>query len=215
MTALEKAGIENPVQFIKALWPWVYLYDKQIEVVESVWNNYETICVAGNMLGKDFITGLIVLTFFLTRHPVRVVTTSADYAQLESVLWGEIRRFLYTARIPLTSDKGGRIVDNHLYLKKMIPDPQNPTKLIECGLSYCIGRVAKKGEGLLGHHIADTGDGIPRTLFAGDEASGLDDEARERATTWARRMMFIGNPYTCNNFFYKGVKAGDMVVKRS
>lgn len=210
---LVEAGLKNPILFIRTMWPWLDLYDKQIEVVESVWWNYETLCVAGNMLGKDFIAGLIILMFFMTRHPCRIVSTSADYAQLESVLWGEIRRFLYSARAPLTADKGGRIIDNHLHLKKLIPDPQRKGKLIECGLSYCIGRVAKKGEGLLGHHIADTGDGIPRTLFVGDEASGLDDQARERASTWARRMFFIGNPYQCNNFFFKGVEAGDLMIQ--
>jgi hypothetical protein len=78
------------------------------------------------------------------------------------------------------------------------------------GLSYILGRVAAKGEGMLGHHIADYGDGVPRTLFVADEASGVDDISYERAKTWAKRILVIGNPFPCSNFFYKGVKRGDV-----
>src|SRR5690606_28336837 len=106
--------------------------------------NDETYVPAGNMLGKDFVAAFIVLRFFLTRHPVRVITTSADYSQLEAVLWGEIRRFLQTSRVPLIRSRGGPIINNHLHLKKIYNGQ-------ECGLSYVIGRVAAKGEGMLGH----------------------------------------------------------------
>src|SRR5262252_1203583 len=74
---------DNPVRFIKAFWPDVALYREQRIILESLRDNLETVCVAGNMLGKDFVAGLAVVHFFLTRHPVRVVTTSADGYQLE------------------------------------------------------------------------------------------------------------------------------------
>jgi hypothetical protein len=144
-----------------------------------------------------------VLWFFLTRHPVRVVTTSADHPQLEAVLWGEVRRFLQTSARPLCSTKGGPLIINHLHLRKLVGGQP-------CGVSYCVGRVSAKGEGMLGHHVADVGDGVPRTLFVGDEASGLDDVTYEAADTWARRKLVIGNPYECSNFFKRGVKSGDL-----
>lgn len=189
----------DPVKFVRTFWPDIVLYREQEDILYSLRDNDETYVPAGNMLGKDFITGLAVLWFFVSRHPVRVVTTSADHSQLEAVLWGEIRRFLRTATIPLDAHKGGVVIANHLHLRKQVNGKV-------CGLSYCIGRVAAKGEGLLGHHIAHTGDGIPRTLFVADEASGVDDEAHQRATTWARRMLVIGNPYPCENFFKHAVK---------
>lgn len=196
----------DPLVFGKWLWPEVGFYDKQREIIYSVRDNDETFVPAGNMLGKDFVSAFIVLWFFLTRHPVRIVTTSADYSQLESVLWGEIRRFIQTAKHPLDSyKKGGPLVINHLHLKKKVLGKV-------CGLSYCIGRVAAKGEGMLGHHIADMGDGIPRTLYVADEASGVEDVSYERADTWAKRKLVIGNPYPCTNFFYKGVKGGDLLA---
>lgn len=192
-------------EVIRVFWPHRILYDRQVEIIDSVEHNDETIVVAGNMLGKDFVTGLIVLAFFLSRHPCRVITTSADFSQLEDVLWGEIRRFIGEAVIPLEVTKGGPLVVNHMKLRKV-----HQGKV--CGLSYVEGRVAAKGEGMLGHHIAEVGDGIPRTLFVSDEASGVDDVSWERADTWARRKLAIGNPYQCSNFFFKGVEAGNLLA---
>jgi hypothetical protein len=155
--------------------------------------------------GKDFVAGFISLWFFLSRHPCRVVTTSADGPQLEAVLWGEIRRFIQTSVVPLDSEKGGPIVVNHLHLRKV--DPRSGSI---CGISYIRGRVSAKGEGMLGHHVAETGDGVPRTLFVADEASGVDDQSYKASETWARRKLVIGNPYPCTNFFKKGVRGGDL-----
>jgi hypothetical protein len=193
----------DPIKFGKACWPHVTFYKQQIDIIESVLNNTETYVKAGNMLGKDFVTAFIVIYAFLSRNPCRIVTTSVDSAQLEGVLWGEIRNFIQTSRIPLDSEKGGPLICNHMHLRKQINGNED-------GLSYVIGRVAKKGEGLLGHHIAEHGDGIPRTFAIGDEASGLDDEVHTRCTTWARRLLFIGNPYPCENFFKKMSKEGDL-----
>ncbi len=196
----------DPVKFTQVFWPDVTLYDKQQEILYSVRDNDETFIPAANMMGKDFVSGLCALWFFLTRHPCRVITTSADFSQLESVLWGEIRRFINTTKYPLDSEKGGPLVINHLHIRKIVNGNM-------CGLSYLIGRVAAKGEGMLGHHIADTGDGIPKTLALFDECSGLEDITYERCDTWARRKLCIGNPYACNNFFYRGVKGGDVLAK--
>ena len=41
------------------------LYNKQREVVRSVVENKETVVVAGNQLGKDYVAGAIALLFFL------------------------------------------------------------------------------------------------------------------------------------------------------
>jgi hypothetical protein len=132
-----------------------------------------------------------------------VVTTSADGPQLEAVLWGEIRRFVQTSRVPLERERGGPLVVNYLHIRKAIGGKVD-------GLSYMIGRVSAKEEGMLGHHIADIGDGVPRTLFLADEASGIDDETYNAADTWAKRKLVIGNPLPCTNFFKAGVKGGDL-----
>jgi hypothetical protein len=207
----------DPLRFGKLCWPKVDFYDKQEEVIYSVDENDETFVPAGNMLGKDFVAGFIALRFFLTRTPVRVVTTSADYSQLESVLWGEVRRFIETSRYPLDYERGGPLLINHLHIRKV---RKIKGRLVIDPTSYMIGRVAAKGEGMLGHHVeVQPGDVLPdgsifpRTLFVADEASGVDDEAYRRADTWARRKLIIGNCYPCLNFFREGVMGGDLIAK--
>lgn len=198
--------LKNPLSFGKFFWPHVNFYKQQREIIKSVQFNDETFVPAGNMLGKDFVAAFIALWFFLTRHPCRVITTSADYSQLESVLWGEIRNFIQTSKYPLTVEQRGPLVVNHLHIRKVF-------KSKVCGISYLLGRVAAKGEGMLGHHIADVGDGVPRTLFIADEASGVEDVSYDRADTWAHRKLIIGNPYPCNNFFKRGVRGGDLLAR--
>jgi hypothetical protein len=208
----------DPIKFARFLWPDVTFYPKQEEIIYSVVTNDETVVTAGHMLGKDFVAGFIALWFFLSRHPCRVITTSADYSQLESVLWGEIRRFIQTAKYPLEANKGGPLVVNHLHIKKMISPTgtgnlgSSPRGRAPCGISYIIGRVAAKGEGMQGHHVAEVDDGIPRTLYIADEASGVEDNSYEAADTWTKRKLIIGNPYPCTNFFRRSVKEGDMAA---
>jgi hypothetical protein len=84
-----------------------------------------------------------------------------------------------------------------------------------CGVSYMKGIVSEKGEGMSGHHVAPKSglawaDGIPRTLFVADECSGIPDVVYDMACGWKKRALIIGNPHRCTNFFYRGVKAGDL-----
>jgi len=72
-------------------------------------------------------------------------------------------------------------------------------------LNYLVGRVSQKGEGLAGHHAEFT-------MFVGDEASGLDNEAYQAAQGWAKYMLIIGNPNPTRNFFYRAVTAGDLLA---
>ena len=177
-------------------------YKDQRDLIYSVRDVPVTECVAGNMLGKDFTSAFIALWFFCSRPRAKVLTTSVDQQQLQSVLWGEIRRFIQTAEIKLP------IVENHLHLRKIL------NKVVD-GQSYMIGRVAAKGEGMLGHHLdplrLDPALGeIPTTLFIADEASGVEDDVWDKTDTWAHRKLAIGNPFPCSNFFYRDWKAGNV-----
>jgi hypothetical protein len=196
---MNQAGAD-PIGVIQELWPHIKLYDKQKETVYSVWDNRETVVPAGNMLGKDFIAGYIVVVFFLTRYPCRIVTTSTKDLHL-NVLWGEINRAIQSSRFPLQSTKGGPLLVNHHEIRRIRGGERSP-------LCYVLGMVASPdtAESFQGHHVPDTGDGIPRTLFIGDEASSLPDSYKTMAQTWAKRMLFIGNPWPCENFFKKAVK---------
>ncbi len=196
--------LQPPLLLAKELWPQVTLYDRQKEIVHSVWTNYETDVPAGNMLGKDFVAGMICPMFLITRHPCRIVTTSAKDDHLR-VLWGEINWFIQNCKYPLDFKQGGPLVVNHQDVKKVV----NGNK---CPLTYMIGLVAGPDSiaAMQGHHIANTGDGIPRTLFISDESSSVPDEYYKMATSWANRILILGNTWECHNFFKKNVKGGDV-----
>lgn len=187
----------DPLVFIETFWPDVRLYDKQREVIYSVWNNDETYCPAGNQLGKDYVSGLIALVFFLTRPQARVVTSSVDEGQLGKVLWGEIHNFIQTSKYALPLKVG------HMEIGKLINGELDPK-------SYIIGRVARVDEGLLGHHLPKWHDYLPTTLMIYDEASGVRDEFKPKTDTWAHRTLVIGNPFPCTNFFFQASKKGDI-----
>ena len=186
--------IVDPIKLGEYLWPHVEFYDKQQEVIYSVWDNDETYVPAGNMLGKDFVAGFIVLAYFLTRNPCRILTTSVKDQHLD-VLWGEINRFIQTSRAALP------LKVNHHEIKKVAYGQVEP-------LSYLIGTVASNETiaSFQGHHVADVGDGVPRTLGVTDEASGVPDDYYKMMITWARRILVIGNPWPCENFFKRAVK---------
>ena len=191
-------AVMDPMKLKDLLWPDVYFYREQRDIIYSVEENTETVVVASNQVGKDFVTAFIVLSYFL-RHPVvRVVTTSVDDTQLKVVLWGEMTRFIQTARSPLCHTKGGPLIINEKYIRKQVNGEV-------CGISYIIGRVAAKGESMAGHHA-------PATLFVVDEASGVGDDAFDQASTWSKRRLFIGNPNPTTNYFKRAVKAGDLAM---
>lgn len=204
MTPDQLAMVRDPLRFAKSAWPDVQFYKQQRQVILSVRDNDETFCVAGNQLGKDFLAGYTALWFFISRAPARVVSTSVKLSQLEDVLWGEIRRFLKLAAIPLP------IQYNHMKIRR-VDDEGNLWPNAEL-----VGQVSNTQEGLLGRHSAggfrceeDQTD-IPRTLVIFDEASSISDEIYNSVQTWAQRKLIIGNPFQCENFFKRGVLAGDL-----
>jgi len=188
----------DPLKLKKLFWPKVVFYDKQVEVIRSVWENDETIVPAGNMLGKDYVAGFCALAFFLSAclegKTCRVVTTSVKDDHLR-VLWGEIGRFIQTCKYSLRDREGGPLIINHrdLRLSKEFPGYY----------SYLRGMVSEKGEGMTGHHAE-------KTLLVIDEASGVDEQVYDQGRTWSAHRLIIGNPNPCVNFFVRGIKAGDL-----
>lgn len=188
---------DAPLRLAADLWPDVAFYDRQIEVIESVWADDECFVVAAHQMGKDFVAGFVALAYFLTAPgPCRVVTTSVKDDHLR-VLWGEIGRFVQTAARPLLAKDGGPLVVNHRDVRRLLPGGE------VCPISYLRGMVSEKGEGMAGHHA-------PYTLLVVDEASGAEDVVYDRADTWAKRKLIFGNAYECQNFFRRAVKGGDL-----
>lgn len=187
----------DPFDLAAKYWPHVRFYDRQKEIVYSLLANRRTFVPAAQKMGKDFVFGFFVVYFVLSRHPVRVVTTSAKDDHL-SVLWGEISNFVNTSKVPLRLRDGGplRLLDRAIY-------KLDPWTNRECDISYSKGMVASPDSiaAMGGHHVANTGDGIPRTAFLMDECSSVPDAYLTTAQPWANVVGGIGNTWPCDNFF--------------
>lgn len=204
------AKLPDPLALAGQLWPDIGFYKQQREIIYSVWNNVETIVPAGNMLGKDFVAGRIVILFFLTRTPCRIVTTSAKDDHLR-VLWGEILQGIRESVVPLVAPYGP-LVPTHHQLKKLYNGQ-------ECPISYVRGMVASQDTiaSMQGHHVStprgwmewlrrNRMQDMPRTLFVADEASSVVDEYFRMARTWAKRMLILGNTWPCENYFKRAIE---------
>lgn len=193
----------DPLKFFKRFWPDVRFYKEQIDIIYSVLYDDETVVVAANKMGKDFVAGAIVVYWFMTgggrgfNVQTRIITTSVAGDHLD-VLWGEIHQFIQTACVPLDVKQGGKLIVNQLEIRKMINGK-------ECPKSYIKGIVAGDNmEKLAGHHC-------PATLFVVDEASGVSDLAYEKSQGWKKRMLMFGNPHPCTNYFRRAVKDGSII----
>ena len=127
------------------------------------------------------------------------------------VLWGEINRWARDCKVPLTSDKGGPLLLQHQNIRWINIDGPNKGEL--CPTSYMISLVSNPASSAAfqGHHVANVGDGIPRTLLISDESSSVPDTYYTMGSTWFHRFLAIGNPWPCTNFFRRGVKEGDAI----
>lgn len=183
----------DPLKLAKTLWPHVLFYKQQRELILSVWNNDETVCPAGNMLGKDFVAGRLIPLFFLAHYPCRIVVTSAKDDHLR-VIWGEMGQALQESAVPLLDDYGGPLVCTHREIRRIYRGKISP-------ICYVKGMVASAESiaSLQGHHAR-------YTLFVSDESSSVPDDYFRMANGWAKRKLILGNPWNCNNYFYRAVE---------
>jgi len=189
---------KDPFKFFRVCWPELSMYDKQADIVQSILDNDETFVPAGNQLGKDFIAAFITVWFFCSRVPSKIVTIAPGQTQLETVLWGEIRKFIQTSSVPLP------IKYNHLDCKFVMPDGSVDPQ------ARMLGIATNKAENVQGQHLVRGDNGEPSTLALFDEASGVDNQFYDGVDAWSHRRLIIGNPLPCTNFFFQGVSGGDI-----
>lgn len=202
----------DPIAFQRYLWPGVTFYDRQVEVIRSVERNDETFVVAANEMGKDFVAGFVIVWFFLTRHPCRIVCTSGKDDHLD-VLFGEATRFIRACKYPLDRERGGPLIVNQREITRWANPAYGQRYAEACAISYVKGMVAnEQTEATLGgHHAGGDSSGIPRTMFVADEASSVPDRYWPIVQGWAKRKLVFGNAWSCSNFFrhaFEGVPGG-------
>jgi len=168
----------DPLRFVSACWPQMQIYDRQREVLLSVRDNVETFVHAANETGKTRVAAVVVLWFFTTRTPARVISSSSSQTQLDAILWSEIHSLIRASRLPLP------FLEKSLCLKKLRRLDSTETEPSD----YVLGYVTNAVENFQGHHLPND---KPRVLAVFDEASGVPDEFYEAADSWAHRKLVI------------------------
>lgn len=193
LTAAQQTWQRDPVGFIRDVFG-SDLWSRQVEIAESVRDNYITVVPSGHGVGKDFLAGCLALWALCSRKNTIVITTGPTIRQVETLLWGEIRSGIHRAETRL----------NGLPFAKGLA-PQAP-KLDIGPKWYAKGLVAKSYEAMTGYHS-------DRVVFILDEAAKLPDWVWRAARACCTnpetdRILAIGNPLCgpSDAFFKEGNK---------
>lgn len=175
---------DDPVGFstdILGFTPW----SKQREILEAVRDHPRTAVRSGHGIGKTATAAQVVLWFLATHVNSRVITTAPIWAQVEQLLWREIRAAVGRAH---ASGKG-----------TLFP-PSLATKLELGDQWFAIGLSTNEPERFQGHH-ADW------LLLVVDEASGVAESIFEAAegflTAAGAKVLLIGNPTRVGGQFHR------------
>ncbi len=155
-------------------------WDKQLEIAESVFVNPRTTVASGHGVGKTWISAGIALAFLHAWDNAVVVTTAPVKRQVETVLWGYIRKMHTRARLQ------GKL------LRTQIRMPNGDE-------NYAIGFTATSGEAFSGIHPG-------HLLVIVDEASGVPAHVEEAVeglmAAGDPHLLLIGNPTQNAGWFY-------------
>lgn len=174
----------DPVAFAQTVLGF-HAWSKQRQIMESVRDHPRTSVRACHGVGKTATAAEVALWFLKVFRNSRVITTAPTWAQVEQLLWREIR-----ASVGRAHAKG---------LGRIFPSP-NATKLELGDQWFAIGLSTNEPERFQGHH-AD------HLLLIVDEASGVDEQIFEAAegflTAEGAKVLLIGNPTKIGGTFYE------------
>lgn len=198
---IQRSNQVDPLKLSKTFWPGMVLYKEQKEILYSVWDNDETVVPAANMVGKDFIAGLIVVEFFLTRAPCRIITTSATDGHLD-ILWGEINRFIQNSAVSLISPYGPLSVSHHRIRRiesRKITQGNKSYKVydgIVDPMSFVRGVVTRPGhaESIQGSHAGEDPFSVREKLE--EREKQLDKQRKELMDDMDVKLSFSNTPRT-------------------
>lgn len=159
----------------------VHLWSKQKEILASVRDNPNTICVSCNAGGKSFVSAVLVLWFLVTHKDSIVLTTAPTWRQVTSVLWAEISKLYINAKFPI----GGELTNGKLSLGPKW---------------FALGLPSSEEVRFQGYHAQDI-------LIVFDEAAGIEPHiytaAAGNLTSQNSRWLLIGNPTSPTGMFYE------------
>jgi hypothetical protein len=152
--------LQDPLYFIENA-IGVNLWDKQKEIVESVWKYKITLVKASFNVGKTYCAAAIGLAFLFPNVNSRVLTTAPTNKQVEDLLWGEITNMVKNSKRPLIDSAG--TPEAKLNQTDLILDGK---KWFATGITVQVGKEEQSAVRFSGYHG-------PMILDIIDEASGV------------------------------------------
>lgn len=167
------------------------LWEKETEIINSVFSHPKTAVRSCHASGKSFTSASTAIDFIFTFVPSIVITTAPTWRQVEDILWREIRKQHKNAKVKL---KDGRILtlggDMFLTRYNLSED------------WYAVGLSTDDPDKFSGYHapyiliIVDEAPGVPSAIF--EAMDGI-------LSTGYTRLLEIGNPtdptgHFANNF---------------
>lgn len=171
---------KDPIKLSKTLFD-SRLWDKQEEIIRSVWNNPRTAVRSCNSGGKSRIAAEIAILYLLSFRPSRVLTTAPTFVQVEEILWKEITSLYSRCKFPI----GGQLNKTSLNLGVIDGKPWDAM-----GIST---NEVNRFQGFKSPHL----------LVILDEALGVAPEIWQAMEgLLPHRVLAIGNPLEANGDFY-------------
>ena len=163
------------------------LWQKQREIINSVWANPRTAVKSCNSGGKSKIAAIIALLYLMTFKPSRVITTAPTFLQVEEILWKEIHAAFKQSKIKF---KGCQLNNTSLTLGDIDGHPWDAL-----GIST---NEVNRFQGFKSPHL----------LVILDEALGVAPEIWEAMEgLQPHRILALGNPLEPEGNFYKAFQS--------
>lgn len=191
----------HPERVIKEILKVEYLTEKQIEIIQSVWNHKRTVVPSGHSLGKSFLAGAIVVAFLTTHKNSMVITTAPTFRQVKDILWKNINEFAKSNKKAIG------------YRKLGVLEMEMGNNWFAVGFATQVGREEVSAVRMQGYHakhilaVLDEASGVPMAVWGAIDGILSSDGGR---------CLAIGNPSERNNSFHKAILSGKWnVIKLS
>jgi len=183
-------------------------WSRQAELVEAPLTHNRVTCRAGRRVSKSNSLAVLALWKFCSFERGDVLLTSATKAQLDGVLWSEVRRL--HANSGLCADCAAADPNQarpcpHSAIIDGVAGLTSQSGLKGSDARYgrrIFGKTARKLEGLLGF-------GSPECLIIGDECSGVEDAVFGALTgmlAGGGAIVLCGNPTKTSGYFARTFK---------
>lgn len=169
--ALRNLGRDRPAAWAETVFG-LSLWQKQQQVIQSVFDNKRTSVRSGSGIGKSKTAAVCAVTFLYNFKPSTVLTTAPTYRQVEHILWREIALIHGGARVYL---------DGKVSAVRLDINPH----------WFALGLSTDEPERFQGFHnenvlvIVDEASGVPAPVYQAIE---------NPMATGNAHLLLIGNP---------------------